>query len=218
MALPTLGAHPRCLEEMRIGGGYNSTPDGGVDIDKQGNIAADGDLTIGGDLKVNGVDTTWSVFLSAREGWPAPSTGCASPVLISFGTSTDAAFYVMDFDKDSDEYAKYSVFLPPEYDGRSLAIRLYWTATSGTSGDVLWRIYGRCSGDGDDLTSSDTAYATGIDTFLGLNKMHVRQYTLSPSNAAAGGLLVITIRRQGSNGQDTFDADARLAGLCIGYL
>lgn len=217
MTLPTLGANPRCIEQLRIGGGYNSAPDGGVDIDKQGNIAADGDLTIDGNLKVSGVDTTWGVFLSARNGWPTPSSGCSSPVLLSFGSSTDPAVYVMDFDKDSEKYAKFNVHMPQGYDGRSLAIRVYWTATAGTSGDVLWRIYGRCNGDGDDLTNSNTTYTSGADVFLGQNKMHIRQYTLEPSNATAGGLLVITIRRQGSNAQDTFDSDARLVGIDIRY-
>ena len=43
MALPVLGNSPRYVEELRIGGGYASA-DGGVDFDKLGNIAADGDF------------------------------------------------------------------------------------------------------------------------------------------------------------------------------
>jgi hypothetical protein len=48
MALPSVGAHPRQVENLRIGGGYNSAPDGGADIDNKGNAAMNGDLTVGG--------------------------------------------------------------------------------------------------------------------------------------------------------------------------
>ena len=54
MTLPSIGPSPRYLEELRIGGGYGSAPDGGVDLDKAGNIAADGDLTIKGNVDVRG--------------------------------------------------------------------------------------------------------------------------------------------------------------------
>ncbi len=48
MTLPNTGTHPRRIENLRIGGGYGSTPDGGIDADAIGNLALDGDLTVDG--------------------------------------------------------------------------------------------------------------------------------------------------------------------------
>jgi hypothetical protein len=67
--LGAIGANPRYLEELRIGGGFNSTPDGGADFDRTGAIATNGPITAGnvtaagnvvaaGDLAVNGGDIT----------------------------------------------------------------------------------------------------------------------------------------------------------------
>lgn len=54
MALPTIGTHPRYVEELRVGGGYGSAPDGGADVDRAGNAAFDGDVTVGGALEAGG--------------------------------------------------------------------------------------------------------------------------------------------------------------------
>ena len=55
----SVGAFPRYIEELRIGGGYHAE-DGGADFDRHGNIAGsgdlhmDGDISMGGDLDVGG--------------------------------------------------------------------------------------------------------------------------------------------------------------------
>ena len=55
----SVGAFPRYIEELRIGGGYHAE-DGGADFDRHGNIAGsgdlhmDGDMSMGGDLDVGG--------------------------------------------------------------------------------------------------------------------------------------------------------------------
>ena len=47
-----IGPNPRYLEELRIGGGFADPVDGGVDLDKAGNISTDGSITVEGDLAV----------------------------------------------------------------------------------------------------------------------------------------------------------------------
>jgi hypothetical protein len=54
MPLPNPGTHPRAIENLRIGGGYNSLPDGGIDADAVGNLALDGDLTVDGAALLSG--------------------------------------------------------------------------------------------------------------------------------------------------------------------
>lgn len=55
MGLPNVGAHPRRIENLRVGGGYGSSPDGGADVDGAGNAALNGDLTVGGYAQVVGL-------------------------------------------------------------------------------------------------------------------------------------------------------------------
>ena len=47
-----IGPNPRYLEELRIGGGFADPVDGGVDLDKTGNISTDGSIMLEGDLAV----------------------------------------------------------------------------------------------------------------------------------------------------------------------
>ncbi len=65
-----IGAAPRYLEELRIGGGYNDPVNGGADFESDGDILTNGALTVEGpttledDLHVNGNDifTTGILF------------------------------------------------------------------------------------------------------------------------------------------------------------
>lgn len=222
MTLPSLGAKPRYIEELRVGGGYGSSPEGGVDMDKGGNVAMDGDLTIdgsidvAGDLEVGGVDATWSAFQTARSGWPAFQNGCSGPNLLGFASSWRVSWQSLDFDKDTDKYATFNFVLPPDYDGRALRIRLYWTATSGTGGSVRWRVHLRASGDSDPLDNSTVDSFALLDGFIAQKDLHEATGTRVPSNPVAG-LLVLTVQREAVHADDTFDADARLLAIRLNY-
>lgn len=217
MSLPTLGATPRYVEELRVGGGYGSS-DGGVDIDKQGNIASDGDLRIDKSITAGGSIHAWKVFLGARNGWPTSTEGCAAPVQLDLGANAYyPSLYVMDFDHDVDEYAKFNLFLPTDYDGRALEVSLYWTATQGSSGHVRWVVNARCFGDHDSLDTNQSGIQVLTDVFNALKEVHIVTGSITPTSAANGGLLSIMVRRQATNADDTFNADARLIGLAFRY-
>jgi len=49
-----IGAAPRYVEELCVGGGYGETVDGGVDVEQDGDILTDGDVTVGGSIRVDG--------------------------------------------------------------------------------------------------------------------------------------------------------------------
>jgi len=55
LAALAMGAAPRYIEELRIGGGYGDSADGGADFERDGDILTDGTLSIGGEglLSVN---------------------------------------------------------------------------------------------------------------------------------------------------------------------
>lgn len=52
LALLAIGSSPRMVEELQIGGGYGDSADGGLDVDKEGNVATDGDVVVEGELTV----------------------------------------------------------------------------------------------------------------------------------------------------------------------
>lgn len=222
MTLPNPGSAPRYLENLRIGGGYGSTPDGGADLDAAGNLAADGDLTVdgdaavGGEWSVGGMDTTWKAFMSSRIGWPTITQGCGAPVQIEIGALPRLNLWVMDFDKDTQEYGQWHVFLPDDYDGRTLLVRVYWIATAGTAGVVRFRIHCLCFDDGDAITDTSSDGAVE-DTFIGTNTLHSFEKTFTPVNPSARALAILGLRREASHANDTFDADARVIGIEISY-
>lgn len=242
MTLASMGARPRCLEELRIGGGYASAPDGGVDIDKAGNIASDGDLSVNavfaegdlniggsgeidGNLKVHGAlevgggttDKGWSRFLSSKaDGWPRLSGGCSAPVLIELRPNIIET-YVLDFDKDTPEYAVFQTRLPLDYDGSVLKIGIMATATSGSSGVARFALYAAAFHDGDNLDSGALASIPISLNFAAQKELMEGAGDITPENAGGGGLLHLLLMRQATHALDTFDADIRVLGLHISY-
>lgn len=67
LGLFAIGASPRYLEELRIGGGFGEPKDGGADIDKTGAIFTDGGLTARGSIAV-GQDAPQSFAASVTAG------------------------------------------------------------------------------------------------------------------------------------------------------
>ena len=54
LLLTAIGAAPRYLEELRIGGGYNDPSNGGADFESDGDIFTDGALTVDGTTTLDG--------------------------------------------------------------------------------------------------------------------------------------------------------------------
>jgi len=223
----SLGPHPRYLEELRIGGGYNSSPDGGTDIDKAGNIAANGtldlegaanfggDVTIAGDLEVAGVDTNWSIYLPAIQGMPDPSLPCAAFAIANW-RNFQVATGALAFDQTSPEAAYFQFRLPDSYDGRPLKFTLEWSASAGTSGDVRWGALPISFDDGDSFDETGTTTYV-VDTFSAMKAAHFCFVVATPTHPSGGSLNTVRIIRLSNHASDTFNADALLLGLQITY-
>lgn len=223
----SLGPHPRYLEELRIGGGYNSSPDGGADFDKTGNIAANGSLSIGGaatfgddvsvagDFAVTGVDTTWSIYLPASQGMPDPSLPCAAFAIANW-RNFQVATGALAFDPTSPEAAYFQFRLPDSYDGRALKFTIEWSASAGTSGDVRWGINSMRFANGESFVQTGTlSYVP--DSFIAIESLHVVEITDAPSYSATGLMVTVRILRDASHANDTFNADAKLIGVRVSY-
>ncbi len=217
MALPSLGSRPRYVEELRVGGGYLSSPDGGVDIDKAGNMALDGDLTVGGDLALaaTGVDRTWNRSLLPREAALAVSNAAAAATDTNHGDFS-ANFSHLAFDPTTREWAHWTFALPADYDGATLRFTIYWYASAGTvSGTVIWRVRAVCLDDGS-AANATTGSGVGVtDSILSLTTVHAATLTMTPESAVTGGLLAVSLERTADT--DTFNGDARLIAMHVAY-
>lgn len=221
------GTHPRYLENLRIGGGYNAGPDGGADFDQAGNIAAngtldlDGDATIGGgldvggDFSVAGVDTTWSIYLPASLGMPDPALPCA-PFAIANWRNYQVATGSLAFDATNPEAAYFQFRLPDTYDGRPLKFTLEWSASSGASGDVRWGINSMRFGDSESLVQTGTLSYV-LDSIGAFENLQVAELFDTPSNSVNGKLVTLRVIRDASHANDTFAADAKLIGVRVCY-
>jgi len=205
------------VEELRIGGGYLSSPDGGVDIDGAGNIALDGDLTVGGDLALasGGVNRTWCRTLLPREAALGATAPAAAPADTNHG-DFNANYTHIAFDPAAREWAHWAFALPAEYDGAALRFTIYWYASAGTpTGTVTWRIRAVCLDDGSGANASTGSGVGATDTISALATIHAIGLTITPEAAASGGLLVASLERTADT--DTFNGDARLIAIRVAY-
>lgn len=75
--LGAIGTAARYIEELRIGGGYGSTPDGGLDIEKNGDVRTNGSITADG-----------GILLPDNK---AVQTGTTAPILWRYNATTGRA-------------------------------------------------------------------------------------------------------------------------------
>jgi len=88
LCLVGIGTAPRYLEELRIGGGYGDSADGGADFDKAGNIATDGSVKATAGFEA-GKDSTSRGELTAWDG-----AGSNAPGVLKLGSTNGTVGYV----------------------------------------------------------------------------------------------------------------------------
>ena len=231
MSLPNCGPAPRYLENLRIGGGYGTTPNGGTDLDHAGNAAFSGDLTLAGnlaalgDLTYQGIHRADTANGGVNRDWHTElklfgdevNSGASGPTSVSH--SSRMFYKAWDFSPTVLQALNSSFMLPMDYDGTPLRVRLVWTsqaAKGGTSGNVKWRVYLRAYDHGDAYAISAT-WSDTLDTFLGVDKFHITDIVHQPESPGKGLPLSINIRRVADDAADTFNADAQLLKVLISY-
>jgi hypothetical protein len=149
---------------------------------------------------------------------PSETNGCAS--LTSVETSSGRPdLIVLDFDKDSDEFAHFSIAMPKSWNEGTITFQAYWTSASTNTGTVAWAMSGVSFGDNDliDQDYGTTVVATAkahSGTAEDLNISAVSG-NLTVANAAADELAFFEIFRDVS--ADSHTSDARLLGVKIFY-
>ena len=175
-----------------------------------------GELSVEGNVvKKVGTENMW---VPATAMTPTETNGCGS--LTSVETASgNPDMIVLDFDKDSDEFAQFSVAMPKSWNEGTITFQAYWTSAGTNTGTVAWAMSGVSVGDNDAI---DVSYGTTIvatakahsGTAEDLNISAVSG-ALTVANAAAGELTFFEIFRDVSADDKT--GDARLIGVKIIY-
>ena len=166
--------------------------------------------------KTVGKETIW---VPAQAMSPTASNGCAALATVET-TSGRPDMNVLDFDKDSDEHAQFSIAFPKSWNEGTITFQVFWSSNASSDG-CSWGLQGVAVGNNDTI---DVAYGTAVvvdDSALAA----VEEICVSPESGAvtiAGSpavdqLCFFRIFRDVSDGNDTMAADGRLHGIKIFY-
>ena len=150
---------------------------------------------------------------------PTETNGCGSLTSVET-TSGRPDMIVLDFDKDSDEFAQFSVAMPKSWNEGTVTFQAYWTSAGTNTGTVAWGMSGVACADDDTI---DIAYGTRIvatakahsGTAEDLNVSAASGAITIAGSPAAGELCFFEIMRDVSADDKT--GDARLLGVKIIY-
>ena len=186
-------------------------------IDINGTCDVSGTLTNGSAaVKVVGTETIW---VPANAMTPTTSNGCASIAAVET-TSGRPDMYVLDFDKDSDEFAQFTVAFPKSWNAGTVTYQVFWSGLAATGG-VSWSMDAVAFANNDSI---DTAYGTAVvvdDTEQGaVEEVNVSAVSGALTIAGSPGddeLCYFRIARDVSDSNDDSGGDARLHGIKLFY-
>ena len=178
--------------------------------------SAAGEVTIEGSLiKKAGVENIW---VPAQAMTPRDNAGCADLSTVAAGTNGRPDFHVLDFDKDSDEHAQFSIAMPKSWDGGNVNAYFYWIGIAATTG-VAWGTQVLSLNDNEEI---DAPYGTAVIT-QDDSQGDATELLISAKSGdiacsgADGDLLYFQVFRDVSDGNDDMAGDARLVGILFEY-
>lgn len=184
-------------------------------------IAADGtvDLATAGAtvnsavIKTAGLETIW---VPASAMYPCTTNGCAALAQVET-TAQQPELKVLDFDKDSDEFAQFTVAFPKSWNAGTITYRAYWVGLAATTG-VAWTLAGRSVADNAEAVGAfGTAVVVQDDSQGDATEVLISATSgdVTIAGAADDTLTFFQISRDVSDGNDDMAGDARLAGIQI---
>ena len=163
---------------------------------------------------------TQTLFIPAGAMLSTNTNGCSDLTKVET-TSARPDMNVLDFDKDADEFAQFSVAFPKSWNLGTITYRVYWAGLAATTG-VAWGLQGVAISDNSTI---DVVYGTAVivtDDAQGA----VEELLVSSDSAAVtiagtpadNDLCYFRVYRDVSDGNDDMAGDARLLGVTILYV
>ena len=171
------------------------------------------DITSGGlPVKVAGKESMWIPSLAMK---PTVSNGCAAHVSVET-TSGRPDMIVLDFDKDSDEFAQFAIAFPKSWNAGTVTFQFYWSGIAATTG-VAMSLQGVAFADNGSI---DAVYGTAIvvqdDAQGAVEELLVSAESAAITIAGSPGdneLTYFRIGRDVSDSNDDMAGDCRLHGI-----
>tara|TARA_R110002050_G_scaffold64492_2_gene140232 strand:- start:493 stop:1353 length:861 start_codon:yes stop_codon:yes gene_type:complete len=171
------------------------------------------DITSGGlPVKVAGKESMWIPSLAMK---PTVSNGCATHASVET-TSGRPDMIVLDFDKDSDEFAQFAIAFPKSWNAGTVTFQFYWSGIAATTG-VAMSLQGVAFADNGSI---DAVYGTAIvvqdDAQGAVEELLVSAESAAITIAGSPGdneLTYFRIGRDVSDSNDDMAGDCRLHGI-----
>jgi hypothetical protein len=170
--------------------------------DSGGNVSA---------VKIAGKETIW---VPANSMYPNTTNGCAE--IAQTELSNGPEIKTLDFDKDSDENAQFSVAFPKSWNEGTVTFQAFFTADSTNTGTVSWDLAGVAVSDDD---TCNVAFGTAVAPTAKAHSGTANDLDVTAESGAitiagspaAGDQVFFQITRDVSD--DSLTADAKLLGI-----
>ena len=156
-----------------------------------------------------------TIWIPAQAMAPTASNGSSTLQTVET-TSGRPDMNVLDFDKDSDEHAQFSVAFPKSWNAGTVTFQFFWSGLAATTG-VSMGLQGVAFADNDSI---DTAYGTAVvvddDAQGAVEELLVSAESGAVTIAGSPGddeLCYFRIFRDVSDSNDDMDGDCRLHGI-----
>ena len=174
-----------------------------------------GDITSGGNpVKVAGKESMW---IPSTAMTPTVSNGCSGHTSVET-TSGRPDMIVLDFDKDSDEFAQFNIAFPKSWNEGTITYQVYWAGIAATTG-VAWTLAGVAVSNNETI---DVAFGTAVviqdDAQGAVEEVCVTAESGAVTIAgtpAVDDICFFAISRDVSDSNDDMAGDARLLGIKI---
>ena len=160
-----------------------------------------------------------TIWVPANAMTPTNSNGCSDITKVET-TSGRPDMYVLDFDKDSDEHAQFTIAFPKSWNLSTITYQVFWSGLAATTG-VTWGLQGVAMNDNETI---DVAYGSPVtvddDAQSAVEELLVSAESSAVTIAgtpADDDLTYFRIFRDVSAGNDDMAGDARLHGVKIFY-
>jgi hypothetical protein len=177
-------------------------------------------LPAGAMITVNATSPKRTIILSAAGGWPTVRNGCAGPVLTEMASNRQSE-KTLDFDRNIQENAEWTLVMPDNYDGGEIYAIFYWMANDASGNSVIWGLQGRSYADGESLDQGWGVSREVTDNNGGkANQIRITR-TSDPvrfgGTPSGGELVQCRVYRRAGDAGDTLGTDAKLIAVKLEY-
>lgn len=175
------------------------------------------EVTADGVDRVSGKDRNWFTDLIGANISLGGSGALAQAALNIGGARVFNAWELINHGSNN-PYLAVQFWLPPDYDGSALKISLFLVKTATATGsNIVTRVALECIGSGDTLAAS-VAQTANVTTAVGANNcLFVAEQTVTPDNAADGGLCHGYFQRRPTETADDYTGSIYLLGARVEY-